>query len=137
MRVLYVDHISTLGIQMILTVTPKILHQILVDYFCMHICLWMECCIYIQLVSIFSPNIVQNVQRNLVSLSKMMLLGVPKCTQTCSKNMFSTFFPLMVFLQGIIMHILLNLSTTINKQSCPFLFVGKPPIKSMEIISQG
>jgi hypothetical protein len=61
--------------------------------------------------SIFSQRVVQKALRNLVSLSKMMLLGIPKCTKTYSKNMFVASCPLMV-LQGIRMHILMNLSTT-------------------------
>ena len=68
---------------------------------------------------------------------EMMLLGIPKCTQTYSKNMFVASCPLMVFLQGIRMHTLLNLSTTTNKYSCLFLVVGRPPTKSMEMLSHG
>jgi len=66
-------------------------------------------------VSMFSHNLVQNLLRNLMSLSEMMLLGIPKCTQTCAKNTFTTSCLLMVFLQGIRIHILLNLSTTTNR----------------------
>jgi len=43
----------------------------------------------------------------------------------------------MIFLQGMRMHILMNLSTPTNKLSCPFRVVAKPPTKSMEMLSQG
>jgi hypothetical protein len=89
------------------------------------------------LVSIFSHNVVQNALRNLVSLSEMMFLGIPKSTLTYSKKFFVASRPLMVFLQDKRMHIFRNLSTTTNRQSCPFLVVGKPPTKSMESFSQG
>lgn len=79
----------------------------------------------------------KNVLRNYVSIYEIVLLGIQKCTQNHPMNKFTTFFLLMVFLQGINIHILLNLSTTMNRQSYPFLVVGKPPTKSMEIISHG
>jgi hypothetical protein len=91
----------------------------------------------LNLVSIFSHIVVQNALRNLVSPSKMMLLGIPKCTQTCSMTIFVASCPLMVFLQGMRIHILFNLPTTTNRYSCPFLVVSKPSTKSMEMISQG
>jgi hypothetical protein len=71
------------------------------------------------------------------SLSEMMLLGIPKYTQTCLNNKFVASHPFMVFLQGMRMHIFLNLPTTKNKYSFPFHIIGKPPTKSMEMISQG
>jgi hypothetical protein len=48
-RVLNVDYISILGLQMLLIVTPQKLNQSLVDYFYLRIYMWMECCISLQL----------------------------------------------------------------------------------------
>ena len=50
------------------------------------------------LVSIFSLTIVQKNLRNMLFLSKMMVLGIAKCTQTRSMKMFVSSCPLMVFL---------------------------------------
>jgi hypothetical protein len=114
-RVLNVDHIFIPGLWMLLIVTPQKLYQILLTtYVFASIYGWNVVDLF-NLVSIFSQSVVQKALRNMVSLSKMMLLGIPKCTQTYSKNMFVSSCPLMVFLQGIRMHILLNLSTTTNR----------------------
>ena len=122
---------------MILIVTPRKLHQILLtNYVFPSVCGWNVVDLF-NLVSIFSHNVVQNVRRNMVSLFEMMILCISNCIQTYSKKMCVASYSLMVFLQGMRMHIFQNLSTTTNKQSCPFLVFGKIPIKSMEMLSQG
>ena len=80
---------------------------------CPSVCGWNVVDLF-KFVSIFSYNVVQNALRNLVSLSEMMFLGIQKCTQTYPKNKFVASCPLIVFLQGIRTHILLNLWTTMN-----------------------
>ena len=89
------------------------------------------------LIFFFFQSVVQNVLRNIVSLYDIMLLSIPKCTQNCLENMCIAPYPLMVFLQRIIIHILLNLSITTNKQLFTFLVVINPPTKPMEMLSQG
>ncbi|MCY6524768.1 hypothetical protein, partial [Actinobacillus pleuropneumoniae] len=51
--------------------------------------------------SIFSQNVFQNALRNMVSMSEIMLLSIPKCMQTYPKKTFVASCPLMVILQGI------------------------------------
>jgi dolichol kinase len=75
----------------------------------------------------FSHNVVQNAPRNLVSLFDMILLNIPNCTHTYSKNLLVSSCLLTIFLQGMRMHNFLNLSTTTNRYSSPFLIVGNPP----------
>jgi hypothetical protein len=65
---------------MILIVTPQKLHQILLtNYVFPSVCGWNVVDLF-NLVSILSHNVVQNSLRNMVSLSEMTLLGIPKCT---------------------------------------------------------
>ena len=129
-RVFDVHHIFIPNIRMLLILTLKIYTKfLLTTYICPSIYGWSLVYIF-NLVSIFSQSVVQNVLRNVVSPSKMMDLDMPKCTQTYYKNMFLSSCPVMVLLQGIQMHILLNMSTTKSNLSCPFLVVGWPPTKS-------
>lgn len=114
-RMIYLYQILIPGLFPLLIVTPHKFHQSLLDYFCFPICLCMECCRPLHIcVNIFSHNVVQNVLRNHVFIFEMILLGILKCTQTYPKKKIVASCPLMVFLQGMIMHILLNLSTTTN-----------------------
>jgi len=53
---LYLDNIFILGLQMLLILTPQNMHQIFIDYFWLRICLWMECCISIQLSAHLLPQ---------------------------------------------------------------------------------
>jgi hypothetical protein len=113
-RVLNIDQIFIPGFGLLLIVTPQSYTKVLLTTSIFPSVWGWNVVNLFNLVSI-SQSVVQKALRNLVSLSEMMLLGIPKCTQTCSKNMFVDSCPLMVFLQGIKMHILLNLSTTTNK----------------------
>ena len=88
-------------------------------------------------VSILFDNVVHNALRNVCSLSEMNLLGIPKCTQNSPNKQLITSFPLMVFLHSIRTRMFLNISTTKNRWSCPFLFVGKPLTKPREIKKGG
>jgi hypothetical protein len=83
------------------------------------------------------PKCSLNAIRNMVYLSKMMLHGILECTQTFLKNIIAAYCPLMVFLQGTRMHILLNMSSITNRCSCPLLVLGKPLMKSMNMLSHG
>jgi hypothetical protein len=111
-RVLNINKILFQGLSMHMIVTPQKLNQSTIDYLCLPICLWMEICrplqLGVDLLSKRSPKWL----RNMISLYNMMLPSIPKCTNTFSKNMFVDSFHFMVFLQGIRMHSLLNLSTT-------------------------
>ena len=78
-------------------------------------------------MSIFSQSVVQKALRNILSLSKMILLGTPKCTHASSNNMFATSCPLMGFLKGMVMHILLNMSITTIDSDVPSWFLEKHP----------
>lgn len=48
-------------------------------------------------------------------LYEMMLLGIPKCTQTFSNKMIASYDILMLFLKHMRMHILLNICTKTNR----------------------
>lgn len=71
--------------------------------------------IHFNLVSIFSHKVIENLPRNLLSLSKIIELGSPKYTHTSEKNNFAIIYLVIVFLHGIKRHILLNLSKITNK----------------------
>lgn len=86
-------------------------------------------------VPIISQSVVQKTLRNLVSLFEIMILGVPKCTQTFSNKMFVVSYSIMAFLQCTRLHIFLKLSTTTNRSSYPFNFVGNPTTKSIQMLS--
>jgi len=114
-RVFYIDHVFILGFKVILIVSLKRCTKVLLTTFVfLYVHRW-NVVDLLNLVSMFSQSVVQKALRNLVSMFEMMLLSIPKCIQTCSKNMFVASCPLLVFLQGIRMHILLNLSTITNK----------------------
>ena len=95
-----------------------------------YVCWWKFVDLF-NLVSIFSKSVVQKKLKILVSL-----FDIPKCTQTISNKKPVASCILMVFVQAIGMHILLNLSTFTNKYSCPFMVFGIHT-KSMEIFSHG
>ena len=59
----------------------------------------------------------------------------PKVQLELIKEHFYWIFSLDGILQGMRMHILLNLPTTTNKQSCPLFVLGKPLIKSIDLFS--
>jgi hypothetical protein len=80
-----------------LILTPQNLNQSHVDYFYLLICMWMNVVDVFNFMSIFSQSVVQKASTNMMSLSKMMLLGIQKCTQKCSKNMFFASYSLKVF----------------------------------------
>ena len=48
-RMLYIYQIFIPDLRMLLILSPQKLHQSPVDYFCLPICLWMECCRSLQL----------------------------------------------------------------------------------------
>jgi hypothetical protein len=60
-------------------------------FVCPSVCGWNVVNLF-NLVSIFYQSVVQKALRKLVSMFTMMLLGIPKCTQTHSKNVFASFF---------------------------------------------
>ena len=59
----------------------------------------------------------------------------PKVQLELIKELFYQIFSLDGILQGMRMHILLNLPTTTNKQSSPSFVLGKPLIKSIDLFS--
>jgi hypothetical protein len=122
---------------MLLIVAPQKMNQSLVDYFFLPICVWMECCRPLEISVHILPQCSLEVIEKYGVPVEMILLCIPKCTRTYLKNKFVSSCPLMIFLEGMRMHILLNLSTTTNKFSCPFRMVGKPHTKSMDMLSQG
>jgi hypothetical protein len=68
----------------------------------------------------------QNVLRNLLSGSKMMVYGIPKWIHTCSKKSLTLSGALMLFLQVVRMVIFENRSTTTNMQLFPSLVDKRP-----------
>jgi hypothetical protein len=81
---------------------------------------------FVSLVSNKDQRIDQNVLRNLLSRSKMMVCGIPKCTQTHSKKRLEVSVIVTVFLHAMRMAIFENRSTTTKMQSFMFLVVGNP-----------
>ena len=78
----------------------------------------------------------QNVLRKRESLSNMMVLGRPKCGQTCRKYNSVICAVVVVFVHGVKSAILLKQHTTTQIASCFFWVVGIPLRNSMEIDSQ-
>lgn len=96
---------------MLLIVNHQKLDQIPIAYFFFPIFLQMECCIPLQLhVHLFPQHSPKCVEGSCVPF-EMILLSIPKCTQTYPKKNFTTSFILMVFLQGIGTYIFFNLTT--------------------------
>ena len=79
----------------------------------------------------------QNVLRNEESLSDMIVLGRPKCGQTCLKYNSVVCVAIVVFVHGVKSVILLKRHNTTQIVSCFFWVVGSPLRNSMEIDSQG
>ena len=80
----------------------------------------------VSLVSNIDQRVDQNVLRNLLSRSKMIDYGIPKCTHTRSKKSLVVVYAVIFFLQAAMMAIFENLSTTTKTQSFPFLVEGRP-----------
>ena len=80
----------------------------------------------VSLVSRIDQRLDQNVLRNLMSQSDMIDYGIPKCTQTLSKNILAVSFAVIFFFEAAIMAIFENLSTTTKTQSLPCLVEGRP-----------
>jgi hypothetical protein len=78
------------------------------------------------LVSNSDQRLDQNVLRNLLSQSKMMVCGIPKWTHTHSNKILAVSVTVMFFLQAVRMDIFKNPSTTTNTQSFPYLVDGMP-----------
>ena len=79
----------------------------------------------------------QNVLRKQESLSDMIVLGRPKCGQTCRKYNSLVCATIVVFVHEVKSAILLKQHTITQIASCFFWVVGSPLRKSMEIDSQG
>ena len=99
---------------MLQIITSQKLNQYDVPYLYLTVVYGLKSIDLFNLVKIFSQSVVEGELRNLVSLFKMMLLGIPKCTQTFSNNICVAYCLLVVFFKGMRMHILLNMSTTTN-----------------------
>jgi hypothetical protein len=83
----------------------------------------------VDLVSLVSNNdeiLDQNMLRNLMYRSEMMVYGIPKWTHTFSKKILAVSVVVILFLQVVRMAILENRSTTTNTQSLPCLVDGRP-----------
>jgi hypothetical protein len=80
---------------------------------------------FVSLVSNRDQRLDQNVLRNLLSWSKMMVYGIPKWTHTHSKKILTVSVIVIFFLQAVRMAILENRSTTTNTQSFPCLVDDK------------
>jgi hypothetical protein len=80
----------------------------------------------VSLVSNSDQRLDQNVLRNLLSRSEMMVCGIPKWTHTHSKKSLAVSVTVMFFLQAVRMAIFENRSTTTNTQSFPCLVDGRP-----------
>jgi hypothetical protein len=80
----------------------------------------------VSLVSSSDQRLDQNVLRNRLSRSEMMVCGIPKCTHTHSKKSLVVASTVMLFLQATIITILENRSTTTKTQSFPCLVEGRP-----------
>ena len=75
----------------------------------------------VRLVSSIDHRLEQNVLRNLLSRSKIIDCGIPKCTHTHSNKSLAVASAVIFFLQATIIAIFENLSMTINTQLLPCL----------------
>jgi len=121
---------------MLLIVTPQKLHQVLLNTYVFPSIFGWNVTYLFKSVSIISHNVVQNALKMLCPYLKWCSLVYQSAPIPYPKNKFVASFPLMAFLKGIITRPL-NLPTITNMKSCPFLVVGKPPTKCMEMFSQG
>jgi hypothetical protein len=92
---------------------------------------------YLNLVSILSYIIVQNLPKNSLLRYDMMEFGNLKFTQTLLENKLVSSRPMIVLLYEMSTQILLKWSTMTNKYSWPLRDMEKPPTKSMDKFSQG
>jgi hypothetical protein len=79
----------------------------------------------LSLVSIIDHRLEKKVFRNLLSRSEIMVHGIPKWTQKCSKKSFVVASAMILFFQGAKTIILYILSMTMKMQSFPCLVEGK------------
>jgi hypothetical protein len=91
----------------------------------------------VSLVSSSDQRLDQNVLINQLSRSKTMVFVIPKCTQTCSKNILAVASAVILFLQATRIAILRNRSTTTKTQSFPLLVDERPDMYSIEMDSHG
>jgi hypothetical protein len=80
----------------------------------------------VSLVSSHDQRLNQNVLRNRISRSEMMVFGIPKCTRTRSNKISAMASVVMLFFQATIITILENQSTTTKTESLPCLVEGMP-----------
>ena len=81
---------------------------------------------FVSLVSRIDHRLDQKVLRNMLSWSKTIDCGIPKCTHTRSKKSLEVASAVIFFLQDAIMAIFENLLTTTNTQSLSCLVEGIP-----------
>ena len=81
---------------------------------------------FVSLVSSSDQRLDQNVLRNQLSRSEIMVCGIPKCIQTRSKKSLAMASAVMFFFQAAIIAILEKRSTTTKTQSFPLLVDGRP-----------
>jgi hypothetical protein len=79
----------------------------------------------VSLVSNSDQRLNQNVSRNLLSRSEMMVCGILKWTHTRLNKNLAVSAVVMLFLQAVRMAIFKNRSTNINTQSFPCLGDGR------------
>ena len=82
------------------------MHDHSIDYLCLSIGLGVEGSGLGELVSINDHRLDQNVLRNLLSRSEMIVCGSPKWTHTRSKKSLAVASAVILFLQAISMAIL-------------------------------
>jgi hypothetical protein len=80
----------------------------------------------VSLVSNSDQRLDQNVLRNRLSWSEIMVCGIPKCTHTRSKKSLVVAYVVMFFLQAARIAILEKQSTTTKTQSFPLLVDERP-----------
>jgi hypothetical protein len=80
----------------------------------------------VSLVSNSDQRLNQNVLRNLLYVSEIMVFGIPKWTHNHLKKILVISVILILFLQAVRMAIFENQSTTTNTQPFPYLVDGRP-----------
>jgi hypothetical protein len=114
------------GVGVLGIVHAQDVHDHPVDDLGLAICLgWKEVDL-VSLVSSSDQRLDQNVLRNRLSRSEIMVCGIPKCTHTHSKKILAVASTVMLFLQAAIITILEKRSTTTKTQSFPRLVDGRP-----------
>jgi hypothetical protein len=100
-------------------------HNHPIDDLCLVVCLGEERSGFSEIGSNSDQRLDQNVLRNLLSQSEMMVYGIPKWTHTHSNKILEVSADVIFFLQAVRMAIFENQSTTTNIQSFPFLVDGR------------